>query len=732
MSIREHIRAVLNSYSIIFFSDKVFFAIIILAITFLEPFSGLCGLIALITANITADLLGFDRFSIKKGYYGFNSLLLGIGISIGLEANWILVLFIILSSIFCFFITIGLENFLTKYSLPYLSLPFLFSFWLLSLAIKEVNLIQLANRDIYFINYVYQLGGKELLDKYLWIRSFEIVESIRIYFSSLGSIIFFPHKVFAGFLIAIGLLFYSRISFTLSLIGYYSVYYFFKLIGLNYPELIFAYVGFNFILTAIAIGGYFMIPSVSTYIWSIVLTPVTAIIFLATNRIFSIWGLIVYSLPFIVTVLLFLLVVKSRFYRSAKLSEVYIQMNSPEINLYNFVNNNHRYRNQVYYSIRLPFYGEWVVSQSHNGKITHKDKWRYAYDFVIIDSDRKTFNNQGLALEDYYCYDKAVLAPADGYVEEIVDGIPDNPIGKINIEENWGNSIIIRHGEGFYSQISHLKPGSFKVQKGAYVKGGQVIASCGNSGRSPEPHIHFQLQTLPVVGAETIDYPFGIYLSRVNNQIKYNSYERPRKNEIVFNLEVNEFMKSSFNLYPQKKLQFVVEEKGRKKKVEWEVFTDIYNVSYIYCKKTNSYAYFTNDNKVFYFYNFIGSKKSLLYYFFLAFYKVPLGFYNHLQVNDTIAIHHIYNKAGLFLQDFIAQAHIFLKADYLLYYLSVNDEISPTSIILKSEIIKSFFNKETKKYSFDIEVSNKGICYFKINFKNKTYIANCLTEEKSL
>lgn len=729
MSFREHIKAILNSYSIIFFSDKVLFAIIILAITFLEPFSGLCGLIALITANITADFLGFDKFSIKKGYYGFNSLLLGIGISIGLEASWVLILLIILSSIFCFFITIGLENVLAKYSLPYLSLPFLFSFWLLSLAIREVNLIQIANRDIYFINYIYNIGGQDLLDKYMWLRSFEVVKSIRVFFSSLGSIIFFPHKVFAGVLIAIGLLYYSRISFTLSLIGYFSVYYFFNLIGLNYPELVFSYVGFNFILTAIAIGGYFLIPSPSSYLWAIILTPVTAIIFLATNKIFASVGLIVYSLPFIMTVLLFLLVIKSRFYKSAKLSEVYVQMNSPEVNLYNFVNNNHRYRNQVFYSIRLPFYGEWVVSQSYDGKLTHKDKWKYAYDFVIIDSHRKTFNNQGLALEDYYCYDKAVLAPADGYVEEIVDGIPDNPIGKVNLEENWGNTIIIRHGEGFYSQISHLKPGSFKVQKGSYVKSGQIIASCGNSGRSPEPHIHFQMQAVPVVGAETIDYPFGIYLNRVNNKLIYNSYNRPKQNEIVSNLEVNEFMKNSFSLAPGKKLEFEYEEKGKKRKVIWEVFTDIYNISYIYCKETNSYAYFSNDNRVFYFYNFVGSKKSLLYYFFLAFYKVPLGFYQNLEVEDTVAIHHIYNNVGLILQDFVAPFYLFLKGDYKLYYESINDEISPTNMILQSEIIKSFFKKETKKYTFNIEISTRGLCYFKINFKNKLIVANCVKEE---
>ena len=37
-------------------------------------------------------------------------------------------------------------------------------------------------------------------------------------------------------------------------------------------------------------------------------------------------------------------------------------------------------------------------------------------------------------------------------------------------------------------------PKSVIVQKGQTVKRGDVIAKCGNSGNTTEPHIHFQVQ----------------------------------------------------------------------------------------------------------------------------------------------------------------------------------------------------------------------------------------------
>ena len=45
-----------------------------------------------------------------------------------------------------------------------------------------------------------------------------------------------------------------------------------------------------------------------------------------------------------------------------------------------------------------------------------------------------------------------------------------------------------------YSMIAHLLPESICVKKGDSVSRGQVIAKCGNSGNTSEPHIHFQIQ----------------------------------------------------------------------------------------------------------------------------------------------------------------------------------------------------------------------------------------------
>jgi hypothetical protein len=41
------------------------------------------------------------------------------------------------------------------------------------------------------------------------------------------------------------------------------------------------------------------------------------------------------------------------------------------------------------------------------------------------------------------------------------------------------------------------------VREGQVVKRGEVVGLCGNSGRSPRPHLHFQLQATPILGAAT-------------------------------------------------------------------------------------------------------------------------------------------------------------------------------------------------------------------------------------
>jgi len=725
VTIKQYIKSVLNSYSIIFFSDRYLFAFVLMLVSFLNVFAGFCGLLSVILSSMLSDMLGYDRYKTEKGYYGFNALLVGLGIGLNLQPDWLVIIIVLIASYLTLLITITLENTLGKNYLPYLSLPFLIPFWFMLLAIRELHFLYLSEQGVFFIKELFVIGGNRLLSVYEWWEQFEFIVSLRTYFLSLGAI-FFQYQVLPGLLIALAILYYSRIAFSLSLIGFYSAYFFYQLMGANFTEQSFAYIGFNFILTAIAIGGYFLVPSKLSYMWSVILTPAVVLLTLSLSQIFGVWHIYIYSLPFNIMVLLFLYAYRLRVYNTKKSLEVQVQRNSPELNLYMYLNNNHRFKDFSLYQVRLPFYGEWKVSQAHEGEMTHKSKWRNAWDFVIVDSDGKTYKDYGMSLTDYYCYNKAILSPYDGYIEEIIDGIPDNEIGDVNVEENWGNTIVIRHGEGFYSKISHIKAGSFKVMKGEWVRAGQAIAFCGNSGRSPEPHIHLQLQEVPYVDGETVDYPISQYVKRTEEGIEYKSYSNPQKDELVSNIDINPLMKKAFHFIPGDKLTFEVERKGKYKKAEWEVYTNIYNYSYIYCRTSKSYAYFVEDGKNFYFYNFVGSKRSLLYYFFLAAYKVPLGFYKDVTVEDTFAINFTFTKPGLFIQDFIAPFFVFLKSNYRLHYKDIDEVINPSFLTLNSTADKLFFGKLTGSKNFSIEISKEGIETINIFLKNKKIKATCM------
>jgi murein DD-endopeptidase MepM/ murein hydrolase activator NlpD len=56
----------------------------------------------------------------------------------------------------------------------------------------------------------------------------------------------------------------------------------------------------------------------------------------------------------------------------------------------------------------------------------------------------------------------------------------------------YGNAIVIKHGNGTYSQYAHLSRIDVKV--GQIVRTGQHIARSGNTGNSTGPHLHFEIR----------------------------------------------------------------------------------------------------------------------------------------------------------------------------------------------------------------------------------------------
>lgn len=703
------LKSLFNSYSQVFFSSQRFFAVLLLVVTFMDMYAGLAGFIAVLTTSLTAFLVKVDKPTTAKGFYGFNSLLVGLGLGIYYAMSWPLVLIIVLASIFTFLISVSLQGVIGKYHLPYLSIPFLIAIWTFMLATENFEALGISERGIYTLNELYRIGGKPLVDLHETVSGIELPKPLAVYFVSLSAILF-QYSVLSGIIIAIGLLIYSRIAFTLSLLGFFTAYLFYMLLGANITQVDYSYIGFNYILTAIALGGFFLVPSARTYGWVIILIPLVAILTISLNSVFITFRLPVYSLPFNMVVLLFIYSLKFRPDYSYRLTEVYYQYNFPEKNLYTFLNNKDRFRYKLYTQVKLPVLGTWTVSQGHSGEYTHKDKWRHAWDFVITDHDGKQFRNEGNYPEDYFCFGKPVIAPEDGVVEKVVDDIQDNIIGEVNLENNWGNTIIIKHDDELYTKLSHLRKGSIKVKEGEKVKFGQMIAECGNSGRSPYPHLHFQVQETPYIGSATLDYPISAFIEHSGPDFLLHSHKRPAKDQRVSNIEANELLTGAFNFIPGQRIAFSIpHDNGKKQKVTWEVKVNPYNETYIQCEQSGAMAYFESDDNQFYFTSFEGSRKCYLFYFYLSCFKVQEGFYQDLILKDRYPLHLVFPKVPLWFHDFISPFFLLASSAYSLKYTKIDDYMSPEHISLESTMENFLGRRSLKRMDFSIQIDRKGI-----------------------
>ncbi len=76
-----------------------------------------------------------------------------------------------------------------------------------------------------------------------------------------------------------------------------------------------------------------------------------------------------------------------------------------------------------------------------------------------------------------------IVSTADGVVEIVRSS-----------KKGYGNFLTVRHSFGFISSYAHLQ--KFKVKRGQFVRKGETIATCGNSGYSTGPHLHYEVRFL--------------------------------------------------------------------------------------------------------------------------------------------------------------------------------------------------------------------------------------------
>ncbi|MFF7945606.1 transglycosylase family protein [Streptomyces griseorubiginosus] len=75
--------------------------------------------------------------------------------------------------------------------------------------------------------------------------------------------------------------------------------------------------------------------------------------------------------------------------------------------------------------------------------------------------------------------------------------------GKV-VASGWGGSfgyqVVIRHGDGRYTQYAHLS--AISVKAGQTVGAGQRIGRSGSTGNSTGPHLHFEVRSGPGFGSD--------------------------------------------------------------------------------------------------------------------------------------------------------------------------------------------------------------------------------------
>jgi murein DD-endopeptidase MepM/ murein hydrolase activator NlpD len=167
--------------------------------------------------------------------------------------------------------------------------------------------------------------------------------------------------------------------------------------------------------------------------------------------------------------------------------------------------------------LAYPFVGRWLVRNSPANRVpshgTRLFATSYAVDFVPVTDAGRTAPITAASLvrpepaDRFPGFGRPILAPAPGVVLAARDGEPDHPdyrglpsiryasTQRRRAAAGWpalaGNHVLIDSG-GIVVALCHLRQGSIQVRPGQHVHVGDVLARCGNSGNSTEPHVHVQ------------------------------------------------------------------------------------------------------------------------------------------------------------------------------------------------------------------------------------------------
>ncbi|MBF0097651.1 MAG: urea transporter [Magnetococcales bacterium] len=254
------------------------------------------------------------------------------------------------------------------------------------------------------------------------------------------------------------------------------------------------------VMAAIMTGGLFTAPSGRALLVALFAAACASVASLALFNALFFMALPPLSLPYLVVTWLIMLTLRPE--RGMAWARYWLPPSLPEISLDRARQAEARGLSPHSVALRAPFYGRWHVYQSFDGPYTHQGAWAHALDFHRL-VDGQAFRDDGEKVSDFYCFGQTVRSPAWGQVVEFRADLPDNPPGEVDAVNCWGNYVLIAIGNDEFVLIAHFRQHSVCVAMGETVMAGQHLGQCGNSGRSPQPHIHMHVQKGITLGNPT-------------------------------------------------------------------------------------------------------------------------------------------------------------------------------------------------------------------------------------
>ena len=482
-------RGVPRAYAILFFSPNGKFGWLLLLVSLLSPGIGLSGLAGAAAAGTLAWALGFDRAKIRNGYLLFNPLLVCLTLGLMNQSYFfppsVFLLLWFAAVLGGLFAAVAMQHFfshhfgLSAQSLPAMSFAYV----------------------LYFL--AFAIAGPATLPENTsgaWLDLPFLATPAQSFLQVFGAMIFEPHAL-PGLLVFLALALTSPLSTLLAGLSYGVGMGTLVLLGFHAGPDTAIWCGFNFLLCGIALGTAYFAPSRMSLLVAMIGTFLCALVTLALATALRYFGLPASALPYNLVVLVLVYALRQR-HSPAGLHASPAPGMLPETAGRIVVLNASRFPHYLLPALDLPFKDECVITQGMNGALTHRVPWNWALDFEIFSRGQRHVRS-GMALEDYPTFNKLVLAPCTGTIAGIKSHVRDNEPGANNPEENWGNYVGIYSDAGYYVLLAHLRQGSPLVHIGQRIGAGEPVGRCGNSGRSPVPHLHLQIQDTALPGGPT-------------------------------------------------------------------------------------------------------------------------------------------------------------------------------------------------------------------------------------